>query len=74
MLKGKNIFITGGAGFIGTNLCEALVEKNRITIFDNLHRNALKLTSLQNHPNLRIIEGDVLDTLKLKGLLRGVIL
>jgi dTDP-L-rhamnose 4-epimerase len=33
----KNILITGGAGFIGSRLCEKLVEKNyNITILDNL--------------------------------------
>ena len=34
---GKNILITGGAGFIGSNLTQSLVEKgNKITILDNL--------------------------------------
>ena len=33
----KNILITGGAGFIGSRLCEKLVEKNyNVTILDNL--------------------------------------
>ena len=33
----KNILITGGAGFIGSRLCEKLVEKNyKVTILDNL--------------------------------------
>ena len=35
----KKIFITGGAGFIGSHICEEIFhtfEKNKITIFDKL--------------------------------------
>ena len=33
----KNIIITGGAGFIGSNLCLKLVEKNyEVTVIDSL--------------------------------------
>lgn len=60
-LTGKRIFITGGAGFIGTCLCGRLVEDNEIVIFDNGHRDALRYTNLANHKNLRFVRGDVLD-------------
>jgi UDP-glucose 4-epimerase len=61
MIEGKTIFITGGAGFIGSTLAGYLVEKNTIIIYDNLSRNALKSKSFKDHPNLSLIEGDVLD-------------
>jgi nucleoside-diphosphate-sugar epimerase len=61
MLAGKRILLTGGAGFIGTSLAKRLVEHNRLVILDNCHRNALAGTPLARHPNLRLIEGDVLD-------------
>jgi len=60
-LKGKKIFITGGAGFIGSHLIGRIVEDNEITVFDNGHRNALKYTNLAKHNNLKLIKGDVLD-------------
>jgi len=60
-LKGKNIFITGGAGFIASHFIERVIEDNEVVVFDNLHRNALQYTNLQKHKNLRLIKGDVLD-------------
>tara|TARA_B100000686_G_C16774008_1_gene967163 strand:- start:1160 stop:2119 length:960 start_codon:yes stop_codon:yes gene_type:complete len=61
MIKDKTIFITGGAGFIGSTLVERLVSDNRIIIYDNLSRNSLAGKSFSNHQNLNLIEGDVLD-------------
>ena len=61
MTTNKRILITGGAGFIGTSLALRLIDDNDIVIFDNLHRNAMKETSLVDHPRLTFIEGDVLD-------------
>jgi UDP-glucose 4-epimerase len=61
MIRNKTIYITGGAGFIGSTLIGKLVEKNRIIVFDNLARNSLKDKPFCHHPNLTLIEGDVLD-------------
>ncbi len=61
MLESKTIFITGGAGFIGSTLAGQLVDHNRVIVYDNLSRNSLKSKPFKNHPNLQIIEGDVLD-------------
>ena len=60
-LSGKRIFITGGAGFIGTTIARRLVDDNEIVAFDNLHRDALTGTELAEHPNLTFVEGDLLD-------------
>lgn len=60
-IQDKTILLTGGAGFIGSQLIKRLVSDNKVVIFDNLHRNALQYTDLVSHPNLMIIEGDVMD-------------
>ena len=60
-LSGKRIFITGGAGFIGTTIARLLVDENEIVAFDNLHRDALTGTDLAEHPNLTFLQGDLLD-------------
>ena len=61
MIQGSRICITGGAGFIGAVLVGALVERNRITVFDNFSRNALQACSYAEHPNLTVIRGDVCE-------------
>src|SRR5215218_4622213 len=60
-LTNKRIFITGGAGFIGSHLVSQLVEHNQVVVYDNLHRNALQFAHLEGHKNLTFIKGDVLD-------------
>ena len=60
-LKNKNIFITGGAGFIANTLIKNLLESNKITVYDNFHRDTLTESGYSNHPNLKIVRGDVLD-------------
>jgi UDP-glucose 4-epimerase len=71
MIKGKKIFITGGAGFIGSHIVERLLENNKVTVFDNLHRNAIKFTDSLNHPNFRFVQGDVLDLPKIIEEMKG---
>lgn len=68
MIKNKRIFLTGGAGFIGTNLCNYLADENEIIIYDNLKRNSIKLTSLLKKDNVHLYKGDILDFLLLKKL------
>ena len=72
MIKGKKIFITGGAGFIGSTLIGRLVEQNQIVAYDNLARNALQGQDYKNHPNLKLVVGDVLDYENLAKAMAGV--
>ncbi len=61
MIEGKKVFITGGAGFIGSTLAGRLVANNKIVVFDNLARNSIKDRDFRDHPNLTIVQGDILD-------------
>ena len=61
MITNKNIFITGGAGFIANTLISKLIDGNKITAYDNFHRDTLTNSIFSNHHNLSIIKGDVLD-------------
>jgi UDP-glucose 4-epimerase len=71
MLEGKRIFVTGGAGFIGTTLARELVEHNSVVAFDNLHRDALSGLELADHRNFELIQGDILDAESLTEAARG---
>jgi UDP-glucose 4-epimerase len=71
VIENKTVFITGGAGFIGSTLAERLVERNRVVLFDNLARNSLQHRAFRAHPNLTLVEGDVLDLAGLKRAMQG---
>jgi UDP-glucose 4-epimerase len=71
VLEGKRIFITGGAGFIGTTLARRLVDLNDVVAIDNLHRDALSGTALAEHPNFTFHQADVLDADAMIELARG---
>ena len=70
-LSNKRIFITGGAGFIGSTLIGMLVADNDITVFDSLRRNALAGRPYERHSRLRVITGDVLDSGALRQAMEG---
>lgn len=63
MQKNIKVLITGGAGFIGSNLCEYFLHKNyRVTCLDNFstgHR--LNIEPFLSHPGFILIEGDIRD-------------
>lgn len=71
MLKNKRILITGGAGFIGSYLCERLINDNEVVIYDNCHRNALKYTGLEKNKNMTFVKADILDSKKIIEVTRG---
>lgn len=71
-IRGKRILITGGAGFIGTAACSRLADDNEVVLYDNLWRDALKTSSLLDHPNVQLVTGDVLDRDKLARSVEGV--
>ena len=72
-----NILITGGAGYIGTELVYSLAqmpEVTSITVYDNLSRGNYNLflgkpVALQN---VQLIHGEILDSRKLRQVLKGI--
>ena len=56
-----HILITGGAGFIGSNLCEALLANgNSVTCLDNFATGKREnLNTCKENPNFTLIEGDI---------------
>lgn len=62
-LANKNILVTGGAGFIGSNLCEALLSLNaNVTCLDNFatgHKH--NIAPFLSNENFALIEGDIRD-------------
>jgi UDP-glucose 4-epimerase len=71
MIKNKNVFITGGAGFIANTIISKLINDNSITIYDNFHRDTLTGSGYNTHRNIVIINGDVLDYEKVLESMRG---
>ena len=57
-----NILITGGAGYIGSELINHFIDDNKITVYDNLMYDNLSLLRYAGHPNFNFIKGDVRDT------------
>ena len=56
--------ITGGAGFIGSHLADALIARGEsVTVLDNLSTgNRSNIEQLLSHPNFKLVEGSILDT------------
>jgi len=68
------ILVTGGAGFIGSHLCERLIaEKHSVVAIDNFSTGrASNLSRLGGLPNFQFIEGSILDTEILSSSIRSV--
>src|SRR4051794_23577446 len=64
---GKNVLITGGAGFIGSHLAERLLrDRCEVTVIDDCSTGTLdNLAAVKDHPALTIIQSSVSDCVDL---------
>ncbi|HLN52592.1 MAG TPA: SDR family oxidoreductase [Lentimicrobium sp.] len=62
-LYSSNVLVTGGAGFIGSNIVEALLgQDNKVVCFDNFATGKREnIATFMDHPNFTLIEGDIRD-------------
>ena len=62
-LTGSTVLVTGGAGFIGSNLCKSLLDLNaRVICLDNFSTGKkANLNLFKDHQNLALIEADIRD-------------
>ena len=71
MRKGEpmHVLVTGGAGFIGSHLCDRLLQRGHaVTCVDNLMTGTIEnVRALLNHAGFRFIEQDITETLHLRG-------
>jgi UDP-glucose 4-epimerase len=69
----KHSLVTGGAGFIGSHLVEALLARgDQVTVIDDESTgNVANLASVIDHPRLRYVQGSVADASTLNPLLAG---
>ena len=68
----KNFLVTGGTGFIGSSICELLIQRgHKVTVFDNNSRGSLKrLLRLNN--KIKFIKGDIRDKSKVLKSLNNI--
>jgi len=76
--RGQTVLITGGAGFIGSNLAERLLQarETQVRIFDNFSRGGVSRNvewlKGKAHCNLEVMEGDVRDVNAVRKAVEGV--
>jgi len=65
--------ITGGAGFIGSNLADHLADSHEITIIDNLATGRQEnIDHLKDHTNVTIINGSITDSDLMHEITQGI--
>lgn len=72
-MANKKVVITGGAGFIGSNLAEELVKKHYVLVLDDLSTGKAKnFQNLNSKENFEFVRGNITDLDSLKRLFHEV--
>lgn len=74
MISNSKILVTGGAGFIGSNLCEALINLgNQVTCLDNFATGKMdNIQPLITHPAFKLITGDIRNLDNCRSAVAGI--
>lgn len=66
----KNILVTGGAGFLGSNLCARLLKDgNSVICVDNLYTGRMvNIEGMMDNPNFRFIEHNIIEPLDIDNI------
>ncbi len=75
MTRRERVLITGGAGAVGSNLCDLLVERGarEIVVLDNFVRGRRdNLAWAEAHGNVTVVEGDICDRALVRELVEGI--
>lgn len=66
--RSPTVLVAGGAGFIGSHLCDTLLQRgSTVVCLDNLFTGSIdNIRPLLNHPNFRFIEHDVRDPIEIE--------
>ena len=65
-----NILITGGAGYIGSELVNYLIDNNKVTVIDSLMYDHTSLLRYTQHDNFNFVKSDVRDMRVLENLIK----
>ena len=71
-MQGKRVVVTGGAGFIGSNIAWTLCEENDIVVVDNLSTGSLaNIKQLVSDKKIEFVKGSITDLRLMKKTLKG---
>jgi UDP-glucose 4-epimerase len=71
-MRNKTVVVTGGAGFIGSNIAKELSNNNKVIILDDLSTGNIKNIEDINNNNIKFIKGTITDLKLLKKIFKDV--